>query len=162
MWSQSVRCAVIRDRRTVTTDTASTAARRWVAAIPGSSHGSSRSCVKVTVVVAEGTVRVGLKDSNRLVRLDAATGRIQSRPTLPAPALGLAVIADEVWVGVTDADQERSFDAATGRPSRSWHVGDFPPIVTGDDETVYVSSNLSNRPSSTPSPQWPTTLNCAR
>ena len=80
-----------------------------------------------------------------LVRLDATTGQVQSRPTVAAPALGLAVIAGEVWAGLPDADQVVSFDARSGKAMRSWRVGDFPPIVTGDEAAVYVSSNLSNQ-----------------
>jgi outer membrane protein assembly factor BamB len=99
----------------------------------------------VGVALAGGTVWVALKDAAHLVRLDATTGRVVSRPTLPSPALGLATIGAEVWAGIPDADQVMSFDADTGQAARSWRVGDFPPIVTGDDQSIYVSSNHTNQ-----------------
>lgn len=98
----------------------------------------------VGIVAVEGTIWVALADSNQLVRLDAATGQEKSRTTLPAPALGLSVIGDEVWAGIPDVNLVMSFDATSGKPTHSWRVGDFPPIVTGDGEAVYVSSNRSN------------------
>jgi streptogramin lyase len=99
----------------------------------------------VGVVLAGGTVWVARKDAAHLVRLDASTGRLVSRPTLPSPALGLATIGSEVWAGVPEVDQVMSFDADTGQATRSWRVGDFPPIVTGDDQSIYVSSNHTNQ-----------------
>lgn len=98
----------------------------------------------VGVALADGTVWVARKDAAHLVRLDARTGRVVSEPPLPSPALGLATIGAEVWAGVPDADQVMSFDVDTGEATRSWRVGDFPPIVTGDDQSIYVSSNHTN------------------
>jgi len=107
----------------------------------------------VGVVFTGGSVWVALKEAKEIVRLDAATGQVQSRQILPSPALGLALVAGEVWAGVPAIDRVMSFDARSGNPLRSWHVGDFPPIVTGDDAAVYVSSNVSNEIIRVPQPE---------
>ena len=98
----------------------------------------------VGTVVSGESVWVGLKETPALLRLDPDSGAVRSRVPLPAAPLGLAVVAGDVWATSPDADRVLSFDGASGRRTRDWKVGDFPPIVTGDDTTVWVSSNLSN------------------
>ena len=49
-----------------------------------------------------------------------------------------------MWAAAPDEDRVLSFDGASGRKTRDWRIGDFPPIVAGDGSTVWVSSNLSN------------------
>jgi sugar lactone lactonase YvrE len=98
----------------------------------------------VGTVVSGGAVWVGLKDAPALLRLDPDSGATLSRVRLPATPLGLAVVAGDVWATAPDADRVLSFDGASGRRTRDWKVGDFPPIVAGDDKTVWVSSNASN------------------
>ena len=95
------------------------------------------------VVAAGGAVWVALAATDNLIRLDPDTGAVLSRPSLPAPGLALNVIGSSVWAGVPDADLVVSFDAASGRQTRRWAVGDYPPYVVGADDAVYVSSNES-------------------
>jgi streptogramin lyase len=94
----------------------------------------------VGVVAVGGTVWVGLKEEARLLRVDTATEQVSRGPRLASAPLGLAVIDGELWATAPDADQVAAFDPATGEPRRTWRVGDFPPIVAGDGDTVYVSS----------------------
>ena len=98
----------------------------------------------VGTVASAGSVWVGLKEEPALLRLDPDSGAVRSRAPLPAATLGLAVVAGDVWATAPDADRVLSFDGASGRKTRDWRVGDFPPIVAGDGSTVWVSSNLSN------------------
>jgi hypothetical protein len=95
------------------------------------------------VVAAGGAIWVALAGTDNLIRLDPDTGAVLSRPSLPAPGLALSVIGSSVWGGVPDADLVVSFDAASGRQTRRWAVGDYPPYVVGADDVVYVSSNKS-------------------
>ncbi len=95
------------------------------------------------VVAAGGAIWVALVGTDSLIRLDPDTGAVLSRPSLPAPGLALNVIGPSVWAGVPDADLVVSFDAASGRQTRRWAVGDYPPYVVGDHDAVYVSSNKS-------------------
>src|SRR4029079_8550296 len=95
------------------------------------------------VVAAGGAVWVALAAMDNLIRLDPDTGAVLSRPPVPAPGLALNSIGSSVWAGVPDADLVVSFDAASGRQTRRWAVGDFPPYVVGADDAVYVSSNAS-------------------
>ena len=84
------------------------------------------------VVAAGGAIWVALAATDNLIRLDPDTGAVLSRPSLPAPGLALNVIGPSVWAGVPDADLVVSFDAASGRQTRRWAVGDYPPYVVGD------------------------------
>ncbi len=95
------------------------------------------------VVATGGAVWVALAATENLVRLEPDTGAVLSRPSLPAPGLALNVIGSSVWAGVPDADLVVSFDATSGKQTRRWAVGDYPPYVVGSDDAVYVSSNES-------------------